>query len=31
MVEGEGGTSWEIRIDTYTQPCVKQLASGNAL
>lgn len=21
--EGEGGTNWEIRTDTYTQPCVK--------
>ena len=23
--EGEGGTKWEIRIDIYTLPCVKQL------
>ena len=29
--EGEGGTNWEIRIDIYTLPCVKQMASGNML
>ena len=29
--EGEGGTNWEIRIDIYTLPCVKELASGNML
>ena len=29
--EGEGGTNWEIRIDIYTLPCVKQIASGNLL
>ena len=23
MVEGEGGTSWEISIDTYTLLCVR--------
>ena len=27
--EGEGGMNWEIRIDIYTLPCVKQIASGN--
>ena len=27
----EGGTNWEIRIDIYTLPCVKQIASGNLL
>ena len=27
--EGEGGTNWDIRIDIYTLPCVKQIASGN--
>ena len=29
--EGEGGTNWEIRIDIYTLPCVKQIASRNLL
>ena len=29
--EGEDGTDWEIRIDIYTLPCVKQRASGNLL
>ena len=27
--EGEGGMNWEIRIDIYTVPYVKQVASGN--
>ena len=27
--EREGGMNWEIRIDIYTLPCVKQVASGN--
>ena len=31
MWEGEGGANWEIRTDTYTQPCVKQIASGKLL
>ena len=26
-----GGMNWEIRIDIYTLPCVKSLASGNML
>ena len=26
--EGEGGTNWEMRIDIYTLPCVKQIAGG---
>ena len=30
-LEGEGGTSWEIRIDIYTLPWVKQTASGKLL
>ena len=25
--EGQGGMNWEIRIDIYTLPCVKQIAS----
>ena len=29
--EGEGEMNWEIRIDVYTLPCVKQIASGNLL
>ena len=29
--EGGGGTNWEIRIDIYTLPCVKLIASGNLL
>ena len=29
--EGEGGMNWEIRIDIYTLPCVKEIASGNLL
>ena len=29
---GEGeGTNWEIRVDIYTLPCVKQRASGKLL
>ena len=28
---GEGGMNWEIRVDIYTLPSVKQLASGNLL
>ena len=30
-MEGEGGTSWEIRIDMYTLLCMKQIASGKLL
>ena len=29
--EGEGGTNWEIRIDIYIPPCVKQVASWKLL
>ena len=29
--EGEGGMNWEIRFDTNTLQCVKQIASGNLL
>ena len=29
--EGEGGMNWEIGTDTYTPPCVKEIASGNLL
>ena len=29
--KGEGGTNWEIRIDIYILPCVKETASGNLL
>ena len=29
--EGEGGVNWDIRIDMYTPPCVKQIASGDLL
>ena len=29
--EGEGGTNWEIKIDIYTLPCVKQIARENLL
>ena len=30
-MEGEGGTSWEIRIDMYTLLWVKRIASGEKL
>ena len=29
--EGESGINWEIRINLYTPPCVKQIASGTVL
>ena len=29
--EEESGTNWEIRTDTDTLPCVKQIASGDLL
>ena len=29
--EGEGGMNWEMRIDIYTLPCVKQIVSGKLL
>ena len=29
--EGEGGTNGENSMETYTSPCVKQMASGNLL
>ena len=29
--EGESGANWEIGIDIYTFPCVKQRASGKLL
>ena len=29
--EGEGGTNWEIRIDIYTLPYIKQIANRNML
>ena len=29
--EKGGGMNWEIGIDIYTLPCVKQIASGNLL
>ena len=29
--EGEGEMNWESNIETYTLPCVKQIASGNLL
>ena len=29
--EGEGGMNKESSIETYTSPCVKQIASGNLL
>ena len=29
--EGWGGVNWDIRIDMYTPPCGKQIASGNLL
>ena len=29
--EEESGTNWEIRTDTETLPCVKQIASGDLL
>ena len=29
--EGEGGTNWEIRIDIYTLPCVKQSYREHAI
>ena len=32
MVGGKGGEmNWEIGVDIYTLPCVKQIASGNLL
>ena len=27
--KGAGGTNWEIRIDIYIFPCVKQTTTGN--
>ena len=27
----EGGTNWEIRIDIYPLPCVREIASGKLL
>ena len=29
--EGEGGTNWKNRIDTYTPPGLKEIASGKLL
>ena len=29
--EGEGGTNWEIRIDIYIPPCVKQVELSSVL
>ena len=29
--EGEGGMNWEMRIDVYTLPCIKQIVSGKLL
>ena len=29
--EGEGGTNWESRMETYTLPHVKRITSGNLL
>ena len=29
--EGEGGTTWEIRIDPYILPCVRQTARRKLL
>ena len=29
--EGEGKTTWEIVIDAYTLPHVKEIADGNLL
>ena len=29
--EGDGGMNWEVRIDIYTLPCIKQTASGKLL
>ena len=29
--EGEGGTDRESSMETYTRPCVKQMAGGNLL
>ena len=29
--EGEWGINWEIRLDIYTLPCVKRIASGKPL
>ena len=29
--DGESGMNWETRIDMYTLPCVKQIASENLL
>ena len=31
VMEGEGGTNWEMGFDINTPPCVKQIASGNPL
>ena len=30
-MDGGGGMKWETRIDIYTLPCVKQIASRNLL
>ena len=30
-MEGEGGGHWESGTDTYTLPCVKQIANGSLL
>ena len=27
--EAEGGMVWEVGIEIYTPPCVKQIAGGN--
>ena len=27
----EGGMNWKMRMDIYTLPCIKQVASGNLL
>ena len=29
--EGEGGMNWEMRIDIYTLPCVKQIVRSCCL
>ena len=29
--ERDGGTNWESSTDTYSLPCVKQIASGKVL
>ena len=31
MEEGKGGTDWDIKIDIYALPYVKEIASGNLL